>query len=137
MSDDLLLFRFVETLLPSENVRASRYSPGPRQTGKTTSAQKVPRRYIDLVTRKPGRIEIIINFRVGKAVGPAVLDEAQKRPVVFEVKYAFDSQALSFSVMLGSADSSFEKCGNHWQDDPQFSSMAAYDERNSYNTGHC
>jgi predicted AAA+ superfamily ATPase len=38
------------------------------------------------------------------SVGKAVLDEAQKEPVVFEkVKYAFDSQALSFSVMLGSS----------------------------------
>jgi hypothetical protein len=33
-----------------------------------------------------------------------VLDEAQKEPVVFEkIKYAFDSKALSFSVLLGSS----------------------------------
>jgi hypothetical protein len=37
-------------------------------------------------------------------VGRAVLDEAQKEPVVFEkIKYAFDSKALSFSVLLGSS----------------------------------
>lgn len=37
-------------------------------------------------------------------IGLAVLDEAQKEPVVFDkVKYAFDDGALPFSVLLGSS----------------------------------
>jgi uncharacterized protein len=39
-----------------------------------------------------------------KSIGPAVLDEAQKAPVVFEkVKYAFDEGGVSFSVLTGSS----------------------------------
>lgn len=107
MSDDLLLFRFVETLLPSENVRSIAILTGARQTGKTTSAQrKYPDlRYINLdAPENRDALRLLSTFAWAKTVGPAVLDEAQKEPVVFEkVKYAFDSQALSFSVMLGSS----------------------------------
>lgn len=38
------------------------------------------------------------------SVGPAVLDEAQKEPSVFDkVKYAFDAKEISFSVLLGNS----------------------------------
>jgi len=107
MSDDLLLFRFVETLLPSEDARSIVIFTGARQTGKTTSAQrKYPGlRYINLdAPENRDALRLLSTSAWAKTVGPAVLDEAQKEPVVFEkVKYAFDSQALSFSVMLGSS----------------------------------
>jgi uncharacterized protein len=38
------------------------------------------------------------------AVGPAILDEAQKEPTVFDkVKFAFDAGQLARSVLLGSS----------------------------------
>jgi predicted AAA+ superfamily ATPase len=39
-----------------------------------------------------------------RSIGNAVIDEAQKEPVVFEkIKYAFDSGNISFSLLLGSS----------------------------------
>jgi predicted AAA+ superfamily ATPase len=41
---------------------------------------------------------------LGRTVGPAVLDEAQKEPSVFEkVKWAFDAGEVPFTVLLGSS----------------------------------
>lgn len=40
----------------------------------------------------------------GKNLGPAILDEAQKEPIVFEkVKYSFDAGDIDFTVLLGSS----------------------------------
>jgi len=40
----------------------------------------------------------------GKTLGAAVLDEAQKAPVVFDkVKYSFDEGGINFTVLLGSS----------------------------------
>jgi hypothetical protein len=107
MSDNLLLFRFLETLLPSEDTRRIVILTGARQTGKTTSAQrKYPNlRYINLdAPENRDALRLLSTTSWSQTVGQAVLDEAQKEPLVFEkVKYAFDSQALSFSVMLGSS----------------------------------
>lgn len=107
MSDNLLLFRFLETILPSEDTRRIVILTGARQTGKTTSAQrKYPNlRYINLdAPENRDALRLLSTTSWSQTVGQAVLDEAQKEPLVFEkVKYAFDSQALSFSVMLGSS----------------------------------
>ncbi len=107
MSDNLLIFRFLETILPSEDTRRIVILTGARQTGKTTSAQrKYPNlRYINLdAPENRDTLRLLSTSAWAKTVGPAVLDEAQKEPLVFEkVKYAFDSHDLSFSVMLGSS----------------------------------
>ena len=107
MSDNSLLFRFVETILPREDTRRIVILTGARQTGKTTSARrKYPGlRYINLDSpENRDALRLLSTSSWAGSVGKAVLDEAQKEPVVFEkVKYAFDSQALSFSVMLGSS----------------------------------
>jgi predicted AAA+ superfamily ATPase len=107
MSDNSLLFRFVETILPREDTRRIVILTGARQTGKTTSARrKYPElRYINLDSpENRDALRLLSTSSWAGSVGKAVLDEAQKEPIVFEkVKYAFDSQALSFSVMLGSS----------------------------------
>lgn len=107
MSDNSLLFRFVETILPREDTRRIVIFTGARQTGKTTSARrKYPElRYVNLDSpENRDALRLLSTSSWAGSVGKAVLDEAQKEPVVFEkVKYAFDSQALSFSVMLGSS----------------------------------
>ena len=42
--------------------------------------------------------------KLGRAVGPAVIDEAQKEPAVFDkVKLAYDERQIGFSVLLGSS----------------------------------
>lgn len=81
---------------------------GARQTGKTTLARTTygdRLRYLnfdDLSLRTD--VEEIRTAEWAKAIGPAILDEAQKAPSVFEkVKYAYDEGSLDFSVLLGSS----------------------------------
>lgn len=80
---------------------------GARQTGKTTLAKaKYPElRYISLDA--PENREVLRKLATSmwtRTVGNAVLDEAQKEPVVFEkVKYAYDDEGVSFTIMLGSS----------------------------------
>jgi hypothetical protein len=107
MSDNSLIFRFIETILPPEDSRHIVILTGARQTGKTTSARrKYPGlNYISLDSPENREaLRLLSTNAWSRSVGRAVLDEAQKEPVVFEkIKYAFDSKALSFSVLLGSS----------------------------------
>jgi len=107
MSDNSLIFRFIETILPPEDSRHIVILTGARQTGKTTSARrKYPGlNYISLDSPENREaLRLLSTNAWTRSVGRAVLDEAQKEPVVFEkIKHAFDSKALSFSVMLGSS----------------------------------
>lgn len=80
---------------------------GARQTGKTTLAKSKysELHYINLDA--PENREVLRSISTvawAQSVGNAVIDEAQKEPSVFEkVKYAFDDDAVSFCVMLGSS----------------------------------
>jgi len=80
---------------------------GARQTGKTTlSRTKYPNlKYVNLDS--PENRDILSQLHTASwagSVGDAVLDEAQKAPMVFEkVKYAFDEGGISFSVLTGSS----------------------------------
>ena len=107
MSDISLIFRFIETILPPEDSRHIVILTGARQTGKTTSARrKYPGLYYISLDSPENReaLRLLSTNAWSRSVGRAVLDEAQKEPVVFEkIKYAFDSKALSFSVLLGSS----------------------------------
>jgi len=107
MSDNSLIFRFIETILPPEDSRHIVILTGARQTGKTTSVRrKYPGlNYISLDSPENREaLRLLSTNAWSRSVGRAVLDEAQKEPVVFEkIKYAFDSKALSFSVLLGSS----------------------------------
>jgi hypothetical protein len=74
---------------------ATRAGTGARQTGKTTLARSV---WPDLVYHSLDDLEIRQQLRDvsprgwARAVGPAILDEAQKEPSVFEkVKLAYDA----------------------------------------------
>ena len=100
-------FRWLGTRLPEGDRRRLVILTGPRQAGKTTLARL---RYPDLRYLNLDSIEERESVRAvrtgawASAVGPAVLDEAQKEPGVFDkVKYAFDDRALPFSVLLGSS----------------------------------
>ena len=80
---------------------------GARQTGKTTLARAVfpDMQYINLdAPEDRDHLRTISTASWGRTVGDAILDEAQKEPVVFEkVKYAFDEKGISFSLLLGSS----------------------------------
>ena len=80
---------------------------GARQTGKTTSANRLYAQlnYINLDSPENREmVRLLSTGSWGKTIGRAVLDEAQKEPVVFEkLKYAYDAGSISFSVILGSS----------------------------------
>ncbi|MBI4690355.1 MAG: ATP-binding protein [Nitrospirae bacterium] len=100
-------YRFLSSFLPASSKRRLVVLTGARQTGKTTLARaKYPElRYINLDA--PENREMLRKISTpmwGKTVGNAVLDEAQKEPVVFEkIKYAYDEKGISFSLILGSS----------------------------------
>jgi uncharacterized protein len=80
---------------------------GARQTGKTTLARAVypDLRYVNLDA--PEQREALREIRAdqwAETVGPAILDEAQKEPGLFDkVKFAFDAGQIERSVLLGSS----------------------------------
>ena len=80
---------------------------GARQTGKTTLARDLypDLRYVNLdAIEEREAVRSLPTAVWGKTIGPAVIDEAQKEPGVFDkVKYAFDGGDLRFSVLLGSS----------------------------------
>ncbi|REJ84626.1 MAG: ATP-binding protein [Acidobacteria bacterium] len=100
--------RWLEQRLPPSTQRRLVVLTGARQTGKTTLARGVygeALRYVsfdDLLLRTD--LEEVPASRWAASVGPAILDEAQKAPAVFDkVKHAFDERQLDFSVLLGSS----------------------------------
>ncbi len=80
---------------------------GARQTGKTTLAKQLysTLRFLNLDDSElRASLRTLRTASWGKSVGPAVLDEAQKEPAVFEkVKHAFDGGEVDFTVLLGSS----------------------------------
>ena len=107
MTDNLLKYRFLSNYLPPESQRKLVILTGARQTGKTTLAkQKYPHlNYINLdAPENRENVRKISTVAWAKTIGEAVIDEAQKEPVVFEkIKYAFDASSVSFSLLLGSS----------------------------------
>lgn len=99
--------RILSGRIPSADRRRLVVITGPRQTGKTTLAQ---RRWPELRYLNLDSIEIRESLRGtrtanwGRVVGDAILDEAQKEPDVFDkVKFAYDAGDIAFSVLLGSS----------------------------------
>jgi len=107
MSADIQKNRVLDDVLPLPDQRKLVLLTGARQTGKTTLARlKYPElKYINLDA--PENREILREVPTaswGKDIGKAIIDEAQKEPIVFEkVKYAFDDRLISFEVLLGSS----------------------------------
>ena len=107
MSDNIQLYRMINGRIPEAGKRRLLLLTGARQTGKTTLAKsKYPDlRYVNLdAPENREAIRQISSSLWAKDIGPAVLDEAQKEPVIFDkIKYAFDDGTLAFSVLLGSS----------------------------------
>jgi predicted AAA+ superfamily ATPase len=104
-----VLDRYLARRLPSPSgPRRLVVVTGARQVGKTTLARHLyggALRYLNLDS--PGERERVRGVPAegwAKAVGPAVLDEVQKAPDVFEkLKWAYDEGQLDYSVLLGSS----------------------------------
>jgi predicted AAA+ superfamily ATPase len=107
MSDNLQKNRFLEDYMPEPDLRRLIILTGARQTGKTTlSRYKYPQlNYINLDSpENRDLLKSISSASWAKSVGNAIIDEAQKEPIVFEkVKYAYDDGGISFCLMLGSS----------------------------------
>lgn len=107
MSEKIQKYRFLSHFLPKSTRKRLVILTGARQTGKTTLAKLCypGLRYINFDS--PENREVIRAVPAalwGKDVGNAVVDEAQKEPVVFDkIKYAYDEGAISFSILLGSS----------------------------------
>jgi predicted AAA+ superfamily ATPase len=104
---NLQLQRLASRRLPPPTTRRLCLITGARQVGKTTLARSTypGLRYLNLdaVEDRLGLRETP-TARWAEEVGPAILDEAQKEPTLFEkVKHAYDAGAIRFSVLLGSA----------------------------------
>jgi len=99
--------RLVSTLLPKVDEKKLILLTGARQVGKTTLVKDLysTLRYINLdAIENREKLEHVTTNAWVKDVGPAIIDEAQKQPLVFEkIKYNFDEGNLAFSVLLGSS----------------------------------
>ncbi|GAB4379653.1 MAG: ATP-binding protein [Calditrichia bacterium] len=107
MIEDLQKYRYLQNLLPETSKKRLVLITGARQTGKTTLARNVypSLNYINLdAPENREMIREIASSAWKRDVGIALIDEAQKEPVVFEkIKYAFDAGDINFQVMLGSS----------------------------------
>jgi len=94
-------------LLPKPPSKGVVLITGARQTGKTSLSKAIypEMRYINLdAPENREALRGIPTSSWGRDVGNAVIDEAQKEPVVFEkVKFAFDAAKVSFCVLTGSS----------------------------------
>lgn len=107
MSDNIHIYRFLTGRMPDPSRRRLVILTGARQTGKTTLAKVVypDLHYVNLdAPENREAVRSIASASWARDMGAAILDEAQKEPIVFEkVKYAYDDGALAFSVLLGSS----------------------------------
>jgi len=99
--------RILTQRLPEAKTRRLVMITGARQTGKTTLARTLyPNlRYISL-DEVEARLQLgeLPTRAWASTVGHAILDEAQKEPAIFDkIKFAYDSHAIDFSVLLGSS----------------------------------
>lgn len=102
-----MISRALTTRLPQADTRRLVMITGARQTGKTTLARALyPKlRYISL-DEVEARLQLqeLPTRAWASTVGHAILDEAQKEPAIFDkIKFAYDSGAIDFSVLLGSS----------------------------------
>ena len=107
MGEILLKKRILSSILPPSSGRRIVVLTGARQTGKTTLVRrKYPRlNYINLDSpENRDTLRELPSPAWASTVGNAVIDEAQKEPLVFEkVKCAYDEGDVSFTVLTGSS----------------------------------
>lgn len=100
-------YRFLDRFMPRSSEKKIAILTGARQTGKTTLAKyRYPElRYINLDSPENREsIRAIPTWSWARDVGNAIIDEAQKEPIVFEkIKYAYDEGAITFELILGSS----------------------------------
>jgi uncharacterized protein len=99
--------RHLSSLLTSLNDRTLLLFTGARQTGKTTLVREffpqLPYYNLDAIEYRE-QLMNISSFKWNQDVGPAILDEIQKQPELFDkIKYSFDEGELHFSVLTGSS----------------------------------
>jgi predicted AAA+ superfamily ATPase len=99
--------RVLGNFLPPSDKKGLIVLTGARQTGKTTLAKLKYEgvRYINLdAPENREMLRKIATALWASSIGEAVIDEAQKEPVVFEkIKYAYDDGSVKFSLLLGSS----------------------------------
>jgi predicted AAA+ superfamily ATPase len=104
-----MLARFLSRRLPAATAsRRLVVLTGARQVGKTTLARGLyggGLRYLNFDSAgERERANAVPAEGWGRAVGPAILDEVQKAPAVFDkVKWAYDEGQIGFSLLLGSS----------------------------------
>jgi hypothetical protein len=107
MSEHIQVKRVLEAYLPKSVSKRLVLLTGARQTGKTTLSKSAypGLRYINLdAPENREAVRAMPTSSWGRDMGNAVIDEAQKSPVVFEkVKYSFDAGDISFCVLTGSS----------------------------------
>ncbi len=107
MKTDSQRFRWLATRIPPPSERRLVVITGARQTGKTTLVRRryPALRYLNFdALEDRERSSAVAASAWALSVGPAVIDEAQKAPGVFEkVKYAYDAGEIDFSVLTGSS----------------------------------
>ena len=107
MSGDLLKYRWILTRIPKSQSRRIVLLTGARQTGKTTLARQYYSNLNYISMDAIENRESVAQLRSalwGQTIGNAVIDEAQKAPIIFEkVKYAFDQGDIDFTVLTGSS----------------------------------
>lgn len=107
MRTNVRRFRWLGARIPGSDRRRLVVISGARQTGKTTLGRALyPHlRYLNLdAIEERETVRSLPTAVWGKTVGPALIDEAQKEPGVFDkVKYAYDEGDVRFSVLLGSS----------------------------------
>ena len=107
MRSEKRCYRWLCARLPSAGKRRLVVLTGARQTGKTTLARQVyaDLRYLNLdAIEEREALRGLRSASWGRAVGAAVIDEAQKEPGIFDkVKLAYDERQIAFSILLGSS----------------------------------
>ena len=107
MSEKIQKYRFLGKFLPKAKERRLVMITGARQTGKTTLARNFysELKYINLDSPENREsVRLITAANWSRDMGNAVIDEAQKEPVVFDkIKYAYDDNKISFCALLGSS----------------------------------
>ncbi|MDQ7054761.1 MAG: AAA family ATPase, partial [candidate division KSB1 bacterium] len=87
MSENLQKYRFLSRFLPGPDSKRLVLITGARQTGKTTLARSFYRdlAYINLdAPENRERVREISSSRWHRDIGNAIIDEAQKEPIVFD-----------------------------------------------------
>ncbi len=107
MDNDTDKFRFLGMRLPPATTRRIVVLTGARQVGKTTLSRRMypDIRYINLDSpENRDALRTLPAAAWARSVGHAILDEAQKEPVIFDkVKYAYDDEGIRFTILTGSS----------------------------------